>query len=113
MDDEKIIALLREKYQDLMSIFDERSRRLCAATEAKAIGHGGQTLVAQATGLSRRTIYTGLEELKQLKNSISGSQKRIRHQGGVWSQLVEHDPSLIQDLEAQVLPSYCDDPENP
>jgi len=57
MDDEKIIALLREKYRDLTPIFDERSRRLWAATEAKAIGHGGQTLVAQATGLSRRTSY--------------------------------------------------------
>jgi DNA-binding phage protein len=53
--------LLREKYRDLTPIFDEQSRRLWAATEAKAIGHGGQTLVAQATGLSRRTIYAGLE----------------------------------------------------
>jgi len=96
-----------------MPILDERSRRLWAATEAKAIGHGGQTVVAQATGLSRRTIYAGLEELKQLKKSISGSQIRIRHQGGGRKQLIEPEPNLIQDLEALVEPSCRGDPVNP
>lgn len=113
MNNEKIIALLREKYQDLMPILDERSRRLWAATEAKAIGHGGQTLVAKATGLSRRTIYAGLEELSLLKNSTSDSQKRIRYQGGGRKQLIEHEPSLLQDLEALVEPSCRGDPDNP
>jgi hypothetical protein len=60
-----------------------------------------------------RTIYTGLEELKPLKNSSSGSQRRILHQGGGRKQLVEHDPSLIQDLDALVEPSCRGDPENP
>ncbi|MEK8020816.1 MAG: ISAzo13 family transposase [Candidatus Parabeggiatoa sp.] len=113
MNNRKIVALLREKYQDLMPILNERSRRLWAATEAKAIGHGGQTLVAQATGLEQSTIYAGLEELSLLKNSTSDSQKRIRYQGGVWSQLIEHEPSLLQDLEALVEPSCRGDPDNP
>ena len=46
-------------------MLDERTRRLWAATEAKTIGYGGQTIVSVATGLSRTTIST---ELKRLKN---------------------------------------------
>jgi DNA-binding phage protein len=63
MSQEDIIARLREKFAVLEAVLDERGRRLWAVTEARALGHGGQTLVAQATGLSRRTIYQGLQEL--------------------------------------------------
>jgi hypothetical protein len=41
MDNQISIELIREKYQALGSVLDEHSRRLWAATEAKAIGHGG------------------------------------------------------------------------
>ena len=41
---------------------DERSRRRWAASEARMIGHGGVSAVAEATGLARRTIY--IEDLK-------------------------------------------------
>ena len=54
MSQEDIIARLREKFAVLEAVLDERGRRLWAVTEARAIGYGGQTLVAQATGLSRR-----------------------------------------------------------
>ncbi|HJZ58305.1 MAG TPA: ISAzo13 family transposase, partial [Gemmataceae bacterium] len=43
---------IRDKYIALAPTLDERSRRLWAATEAKAIGYGGQALVARATGLA-------------------------------------------------------------
>jgi FAD/FMN-containing dehydrogenase len=38
-------------------LLDERSRRRWAASEARMIGHGGVSAVAEATGLARRTIY--------------------------------------------------------
>ena len=57
MIQEDMIARIREKFAVLEAVLDERSRRLWAVTEAKAIGHGGQTVVAKATGLSRRTMY--------------------------------------------------------
>src|SRR2546426_12535890 len=44
-------------------MFTERSRRIWAATEARAIGHGGIALVERATGISRATIQRGLREL--------------------------------------------------
>jgi hypothetical protein len=38
---------------------DERARRLWAAVEARAIGRGGISQVAEATRLSRATIRAG------------------------------------------------------
>lgn len=43
---------------------NERSRRLWAAREAKALGHGGIALVERATGISRSTIQRGLREIE-------------------------------------------------
>jgi DNA-binding phage protein len=57
--------MIRRKYQLLGEIFNERERRLWAAVEASQIGRGGISTVARATGLSRTTIYQGLEELGQ------------------------------------------------
>ncbi|HEX9892846.1 MAG TPA: ISAzo13 family transposase, partial [Gemmatimonadales bacterium] len=42
----------------------ERSRRIWAASEAAALGHGGIGLVETATGISRSTISRGLRELE-------------------------------------------------
>jgi len=43
---------------------DERGPRRWAASEAMAIGWGGITAVAKATGLARSTIQIGITELK-------------------------------------------------
>jgi hypothetical protein len=47
----------------LLSRLDEQQRRWLAALEAKKLGHGGDTLVAQITGLHVDTIRRGREEL--------------------------------------------------
>src|SRR4029450_7061753 len=59
MPDAEIIATLRNKYQALRPVLDEKVRRRWAACEAMAIGWGGITAVAEATGRSRRTIRAG------------------------------------------------------
>ena len=51
------------KFAILRPLLDERARRLWAAVEARAIGRGGISRVAEATGLSRPTIRAGLQEL--------------------------------------------------
>ena len=51
------------KFVILRPLVDERARRLWAAVEARAIGRGGISCVAEATGLSRVTIRTGVQEL--------------------------------------------------
>jgi hypothetical protein len=47
----------------LMSRLDEQQRRWLAALESQKVGHGGDTLLAQITGLHVDTIRRGREEL--------------------------------------------------
>jgi hypothetical protein len=116
MADRELIAAVRQKYEALESIMDERMRRRWSATEAASIGWGGITAVAQATGLSRPTIQAGLAELKAAPNSLGNptpSQGRIRRPGGGRHCLKETDSTLLQDLEALVEPTTCGDPQSP
>ena len=46
-----------------LSRLDEQQRRWYAALESKRIGHGGDTLLAQITGLDVETIRRGRREL--------------------------------------------------
>jgi len=116
MADHELIADVRQKYEALDSIMDERMRRWWAAAEAASIGWGGITAVAQATGLSRPTIQAGLAELKASCNSLSDptpANERIRRPGGGRHRLKETDQTLLHDLEALVEPTTCGDPQSP
>jgi transposase len=104
------IDTLQEKYVGLASVFTERSRRLWAATEARALGHGGIALVEQATGISRSTIQRGLRELESGKTVDPG---RTRKPGGGRKRAVDKDESLLTDAEALVEPTASGDPDSP
>ena len=52
MDTEEIIKTLRKKFERVSEVLDERGRRVWAAAEAEALGYGGQSIVAKATGLA-------------------------------------------------------------
>ena len=58
------IETLRRKYEPLSPLLTERTRRLWAAAEAEAIGHGGIAMVYRATGISRARIARGIQELR-------------------------------------------------
>src|SRR5512146_2297528 len=100
------VQTIKTKYTCLEPVLDERARRLWAATEARAIGWGGISQVAEATGLSRMTITAGLRELDL--PVTSGDRKvthrRIRQPGGGRKPLVDHDPDLLRELETLVDP---------
>ena len=55
--------LLHHQINLLMSRLDEQQRRWLAALESKKAGYGGDTLLAQITGLHVDTIRRGREEL--------------------------------------------------
>jgi hypothetical protein len=90
-------------------------RRLVAAAESAAIGYGGVSLVARATGVSRRAITAGIKELSQQKVSPESlpAQSRIRRRGAGRKRTVEKDPSLREDLDRLVDPVTRGDPESP
>jgi len=84
MPDAAIIEGLERKFNLLVGDLDERGRRRWVASEAMALGYGGITAVALATGLSDRTIRNGIQELQSNDPLPSGRQRR---QGGarLWS----------------------------
>jgi Rhodopirellula transposase DDE domain len=106
---------IKAKYASLEPVLDERARRLWAATEARAIGRGGITRVAEATGLSRVTIRAGLNELNLPVTPAKRRAvvERIRRPGGGRKALAAHDPDLLHDLETLVDPVTRGDPMSP
>lgn len=63
----------------LMSRLDEAQRRWYAALEAQRLGHGGDRLVAQITGLDEKTIRRGRAELAADLSTVP--EARTRHPG--------------------------------
>jgi hypothetical protein len=93
---------------------DERLRRHWAATEARALGWGGVTAVAAATGLARNTILAGTREIEHRQaNPKAAVSERIRGIGGGRKRLTETDPGLQKALEKLVDPATRGHPESP
>ncbi|MDR0870150.1 MAG: ISAzo13 family transposase, partial [Planctomycetaceae bacterium] len=68
--DASIITKIRNKYNSISPLFDERTKRLWAAAEAQALGRGGITAVQEATGINRQAIRNGITELKKYRNTL-------------------------------------------
>ena len=104
------LAALRSKYRALAPVFTERSRRVWAATEARALGYGGIGVVEQATRISRATIQRGLRELEA---PVALPPGRTRRAGGGRKPLIRLDRTFLRDLDALVEPTAPGDPESP
>jgi len=115
MHDATILQGLRTKYGTLQPIMDERLRRQWAATEALALGWGGVSAVASATGLSRNTIAAGIAEIGERSRQTTPAppSPRVRRPGGGREPLTETDPGLAEALEALVEPVTRGHPESP
>src|SRR5215467_7827893 len=100
------------KFAILSPRLDERARRLWTAVEARAIGRGGISQVAEATRLSRATIRAGLQELAHPVSPTAPQApvERVRRPGGGRKPLGTHDPHLIRALETLVDPVTRGDP---
>ena len=92
---------------------DERRRRQWAAAEARELGWGGVTAVAQATGLSRTTINAGKGELAQPPKQRAVEAMRVRRPGGGRRPLTETDPGCLRHWRALIEPTTRGDPESP
>jgi hypothetical protein len=104
------LATLRAKHAAMVTVFTERSRRLWAASEARALGHGGIGLVERATGISRATIQRGVRELDA---DPSLPPQRSRRPGGGRKSATVLDATLLRDLDALVEPTAPGDPDSP
>lgn len=107
MIDEKVI---RNKFFEINPTLNELSRRRWVATEAKALGRGGVSIVSRATGVNRNTIMKGIFEIV---NKMKIDVKRLRKKGGGRKKSTEKDPGLSKALFEIVEPTISGDPENP
>jgi hypothetical protein len=82
---------IRSRWQLAAPFLDERGRRLFAANEALALGFGGVTASALATGIARSTINRGIDELQSAGNAID---RRVRRPGAGRKSAVTHQPGL-------------------
>jgi len=100
---------LTQRLQMIWPLLDERTRRLFAANEALAMGHGGITRVNRACGLSRKAISKGIEEIRSGSAPIPG---RVRRSGAGRKPITETDPELIGALESLIDEQTLGDPES-
>ncbi len=100
-----------ERYEALRNVMDERVRRYWAGAEALALGRGGVSVVARATGLSRMTVRAGREEARGKKPP--GELVRVRRRGAGRPRAEAAQPGLTETLESLVDPVTRGDPESP
>jgi Rhodopirellula transposase DDE domain len=101
--------MLAAKFGVILPHLDERQRRLLLGAEARALGHGGIRLVAQAAGVREATVSSGAWELEAGAELLG----RARREGGGRKRLAETDPGLVPALLALVQPDERGDPESP
>jgi hypothetical protein len=104
------VADIRRRWRQASAFLDERGRRLFAANEALAQGHGGVSATSIASGLARSTIDRGIEELRCARNDLGGRQRRP---GGGRKSAVAQQPGLLAALETLIEDAIRGDPRSP
>jgi hypothetical protein len=98
---------IRQRYEELSPVLDERGRRRLAAAEARTYGYGGVSVVSQLTGMARSTIGRGLEEIERNKQVETG---RVRRPGAGRKTKRAQDSTLLSDIERLVESATRGDP---
>ena len=102
------IRIVKHKYEAIRNFLNERGRRLWAAAEAVAFGHGGIYLVCTATGLSTATVCKGIREFHGA--TVAGD--RVRKAGGGRKKAASIQKGLLQAIEELVEPTAKGSPES-
>ena len=71
---------VEERMRGFYQTLSEKDRRRYAAVEARKLGRGGVSYVAEVLGCSTRTIERAASELDQLPNDAAAG--RVRRPGG-------------------------------
>ena len=119
----------------VMSLLDERQKRLYLAAEAEAIGWGGESRVSEISGVSIHTISAGKKELETRRRGVieEGSseagknaysvknnegvtkegKQRIRKAGGGRRPIEDSQPGITEAILSMVENESYGNPENP
>lgn len=103
-----------DKINQILPHLSERQRRLYLASEAKALGYGGQNDICEAFHVSATTLRKGREELESgaVLTDDNGKQ-RVRRAGGGRKPITETQPGILEAVEKLVNPETFGSPENP
>ncbi|NTW61013.1 MAG: ISAzo13 family transposase [Nitrospirae bacterium] len=104
------LPALRKKFRSVWALLDERARRLVAANEALTLPYGGVSAVHRASGLSRKAIARGIQEIRSKSRLEAG---RIRRRGAGRKAVTVKDPGLLAALDRLIEPGTRGDPESP
>ncbi len=99
----------RDEVAVVAPVLNKRARRLWAATESRALGYGGDTLVSAATGLARETIRNGRREVER---GVAATG-RVRRVGAGRPGIEKTQPGVKEALEQLVDPLTRGDPTSP
>ena len=98
---------IQRRYEELAPVLNEQGLRRFAASEARAYGYGGVSVVAQITGIARSTIGRGMKEIEENLQLEAG---RVRKPGGGRKAKYAEDSTLLSDLQLIVEPATRGDP---
>jgi len=110
---EAIVSRILER---ILPYLDERQKRIVTASVADLIGYGGISFVNEVTGVSRPTIYSGIEEINASTADAASSEPahlRIRKAGGGRKSAREKNPSLYASINEIIDSSTYGSPEKP
>ena len=109
--DAEVRGQLARRFEVLLPYLNERQQRLALATEARLLGHGGVSAVAEASGVSVTTVRKGVIELESGEDPLPVG--RARRAGGGRRRVDEQSPELAAALLRLVEPDERGDPMSP
>ncbi len=103
------VRTIKLEYRELSPVLRERSRRLWAATEAKAWGRAASLPSWRPPDWQRIRFGRGLADLAH-PAPHAAPPSRIRRAGGGRKKLAEKDPGLTKALDALIKPAAAGSP---
>jgi hypothetical protein len=93
-------------FEAVLPHMNEVQRRVVAGAMAEVLGHGGKTVVAAASGMSRNTV---IKAEREIRAGIEPTG-RLRAVGGGDKPLVDKQPGLLEALDELVGPETRGNP---
>ncbi len=99
-------------FRRVLETLNEAQRRWLVGREALQRGRGGIQRMLEASGLSKPTIFKGIQELRSRRQLVA-QEGRVRKPGGGRKPVEDHDPEITRLLEEVMEESTVGDPMSP
>ena len=118
-------STLTKRIQTVITLLDERQKRIYLAAEAESLGRGGMGIVSKIAGVNKNTMTAGKNDLAALRSGKDQEscfteqepshkkKARIRKQGGGRKTVSETQPGIVEALLRLVDGETYGNPENP